>query len=150
METQRIRKIFNRKNIGAIGAVSFIVIGLIGVYLTNTVKRKSNVKFLGANKDLVLGRVESLTIVHVGSTYFINYSYTVDSVEYTDSRSDFCWSPAESDRIYFEGKEFPVIYEIVNPKNNRMLMGKYEFEKYNLPFPIELKSVSDRFFNCRK
>jgi hypothetical protein len=77
-----------------------------------------------------------------GVTLFYNYS--INGVEYKDS--ELFTKLRKGNTQYFIGKTFPLVYSKNDFKNNKILVIRKDFERFDVDFPDSLKWV-DEFSN---
>lgn len=67
-----------------------------------------------------------------GSSCYYEYSLSVNNIEFNGTYPISCIKD-------YRGKRFPLVYNCVSPRQNRMLIKPKDFEKFGFDFPDSLQ-----------
>lgn len=76
-----------------------------------------------------------------GGTMYIDFKYTVDGKNYKGSSAFHCGTFQDFEE-HFLFENFPIVYYPKNPNVSNILITPENFQFYSLPFPNNLKWVS--------
>lgn len=114
-------------------AVLGTIVGIISLHYS-----KRNRTELLAHKGITIGKIESY--VKVGSTTSDEFKYTYWVYnEMLKGEHIGTWPNGGADN--FIDKKFTVIFDSLDPRNERMLISPDDFKYYNMPFPDSLNWV---------
>ncbi len=105
------------------------------------VSRRNETATLKEKGKLTMGR--ALSFQHVSkSGNRVTYFFEVGNKQHLEKGEE-----TELDGSYFvdfKNKSFPVLYDPEEPKTNRILLIKSDFEQFNIAIPDTLKNLIER------
>ena len=115
-----------------IGKYLFLSILILGVFYSLFEEKK-----IQKNPKFVNGQIYKTSTSKSGAV--LNYKFYVNSISYEGTTS---FGGAYSE-VYkkFINKQFLVVYEELNPKNNELLLIKSDYKKYKLDYPDSINWV---------
>lgn len=132
-----------KKKIIAILFVSFCAYAIwYGFYQTDQLVKR---------RILVSGVVEEVSYTSKSVDYFVTYHFNLNG-KATVAKASLPYVKFED--VHFldsllKGKEFPVIYQIDNPDNSRMLLTRHEYEKYDIQIPSNVNYLIKQIDSLR-
>lgn len=122
------------------------------VIIVTTIRREKENKLLLKNHLLIQGQISSFGYNIKSSTSSASFFFKVGKKVYQGSfsHSDFCQRLSYSEEDSLKHVKFPVIYYPKDPKINMMLLKKWHYEKFNVPYPKDLEVVLEEYFGCSK
>jgi len=120
------------------------------IIIVTTIRREKEKTLLLNNHLLIQGQTSSFGYNIKSSRSSASFFFKVDKKIYQGSfsHSDFCHRLSNSEKDSLKCVKFPVIYYPNDPKINMMLLKKWHYEKFNVPYPNSLGGVLEEYFGC--
>lgn len=81
-----------------------------------------------------------------------DYVIEVNGVEYEGgfSRGKFCKNPNKANDSRLKSTYIPVVYELRNPANSKMLLTRADYKEFKVDYPEEIADFMETYFECGK
>lgn len=81
-----------------------------------------------------------------------DYVIEVNGVEYEGgfSRGKFCVNPERANDRRLKTTDIPVVYEVGNPANSKMLLTREDYKEFKVDYPEEIANFMETYFECGK
>jgi hypothetical protein len=128
-----------------------ILIGIMAIVSNLYTENKKNSKLMSSHA-IIQGQISSFGYNIKSSRSSASFFFKVGKKVYQGSfsHSDFCQRLSNSEEDSLKHVKFPVIYYPKDPKINMMLLKKWHYEKFNVPYPKDLEGVLEEYFGCSK
>lgn len=81
-----------------------------------------------------------------------DYIFEVERVRYEGGfpRTKFCVNPNKVNDPRLKSIKIPIVYELGNPENSKMLLKKEDYKEFKVEYPEELSDFLSKYFECER